>query len=84
MLRRIRNSFVIATLTLAVFAQSSAPKYRDPKLAIEDRVADLLSRMTLEEKVDEIYGGDNPKSRCSIPRAPTSADQAPGRLAGAL
>ncbi|MGO4881741.1 MAG: CIA30 family protein [Bryobacteraceae bacterium] len=61
MLRRIRNSFVIATLTLAVFAQSSAPKYRDSKLAIEDRVADLLSRMTLEEKVAEITGGDNPK-----------------------
>jgi beta-glucosidase len=30
------------------------PKYRNPKLAIEDRVADLLSRMTLEEKVEQI------------------------------
>jgi beta-glucosidase len=30
------------------------PPYRNPKLAIEDRVADLLSRMTLEEKIGEI------------------------------
>jgi len=35
-------------------ANDSAPKYRNPKLAIEDRVADLLSRMTLEEKVGQI------------------------------
>ncbi|HZR66837.1 MAG TPA: CIA30 family protein [Terriglobales bacterium] len=30
------------------------PAYRNPKLAVEDRVADLLSRMTLEEKVGQI------------------------------
>jgi beta-glucosidase len=30
------------------------PKYRNPNLPLEDRVADLLSRMTLEEKVAEI------------------------------
>ncbi|MBO0912031.1 MAG: glycoside hydrolase family 3 protein, partial [Acidobacteria bacterium] len=33
---------------------NSSPPYRNPRLAIEDRVADLLSRMTLEEKVQEI------------------------------
>lgn len=37
--------------------QDSTPKYRNPNLAIEDRVADLLSRMTLEEKVQQITGG---------------------------
>lgn|GEM_PF-4771335 len=31
--------------------------YRNPKLAIEERVADLLKRMTLEEKVEQISGG---------------------------
>jgi len=35
-------------------ANENTPKYRNPKLAIEDRVADLLSRMTLEEKVEQI------------------------------
>ncbi len=38
-------------------AKENTPKYRDPSLAIEDRVADLLSRMTLEEKVQQITGG---------------------------
>lgn len=32
-------------------------KYRNPALAIDDRVADLLSRMTLEEKVGQLTGG---------------------------
>src|SRR5215469_16454511 len=35
-------------------SNDSTPKYRNPNLAIEDRVADLLSRMTVEEKVDEL------------------------------
>jgi beta-glucosidase len=35
----------------------NTPAYRNPNLAIEDRVADLLSRMTLEEKVQQIMGG---------------------------
>ena len=35
----------------------ASTRYRDPKLPIEDRVADLLPRMTLEEKVDQLAGG---------------------------
>ena len=34
-------------------AQSTQP-YRDPKLGVEERVADLLSRMTMEEKVAQL------------------------------
>src|SRR5438874_6853279 len=34
----------------------NSPAYRNPDLAIQDRVADLLSRMTLEEKVEQIAG----------------------------
>ncbi len=33
------------------------PAYRNPDLPVEQRVADLLRRMTLEEKVDQITGG---------------------------
>src|SRR5215469_17494441 len=46
-----------ALLSPAAKAQENndqAPAYRNPKLAIPDRVADLLSRMTLEEKVSQI------------------------------
>lgn len=33
---------------------SDAPRYKDANLPIPDRAADLLPRMTLEEKVDQL------------------------------
>src|SRR5665647_228590 len=33
---------------------NALPPYRDPALAVEDRVADLVGRMTLEEKVGQM------------------------------
>lgn len=33
----------------------SVPVYKNPKASIEDRVNDLLPRMTLEEKVAQLY-----------------------------
>src|SRR5579885_2936543 len=35
-------------------AGQEAPAYNNPKLSVEQRVADLLSRMTLEEKIAQI------------------------------
>ncbi|HXX17124.1 MAG TPA: glycoside hydrolase family 3 protein, partial [Candidatus Eremiobacteraceae bacterium] len=43
----------VVTLSACISAQEQ-PAYRNPKLAIEERVADLLSRMTLEEKIDQL------------------------------
>src|ERR1035441_4690349 len=44
-----RNPFILAFLILAVqqliTAQTAAPKYRDPKLTIDERVADLLGQI---------------------------------------
>jgi beta-glucosidase len=37
---------------------ANAP-YRNPKLTVQERVADLLPHMTLEEKVAQICGGEN-------------------------
>src|ERR1700691_5319445 len=37
-------------------AQQATPPYRDPKIPVEQRVADLLSRMTLEEKIAQLEG----------------------------
>ena len=44
----------------AVNAESSVipPPYRQADLPIEQRVADLLSRMTLEEKIDQLHQGN--------------------------
>ncbi len=41
-------------------AQTPLPDYRNPKLPIEQRVADLLKRMTLEEKVEQLGGRFRP------------------------
>jgi beta-glucosidase len=51
--------FYLFTIFLFVSAAASgqnALPYRDPKLPVEQRVADLLSRMTLEEKVAQMEG----------------------------
>ncbi len=38
-------------------SHDAGPRYKDAGLPIEERVADLLSRMTLEEKVDQLATG---------------------------
>jgi beta-glucosidase len=48
---------VVVAFSLPLRAQQTLPPYKDAHLAIEDRVADLLSRMTLEEKVAQVAGG---------------------------
>jgi beta-glucosidase len=58
---RLRILALVSTLScFPAIAQLSDPPYKNPHLAIADRVADLLSRMTLEEKVAEITGGPHP------------------------
>src|SRR5215211_635509 len=52
--------FTGATLALllasrALFAQASSPPYRDASRAVDDRVRDLIGRMTLEEKFWQLF-----------------------------
>ncbi|HEV2698384.1 MAG TPA: glycoside hydrolase family 3 protein, partial [Terriglobales bacterium] len=67
MTTRLFLRFALCLATFSVFSRSqqssivTTPLYRNPKLSIEDRVADLLSRMTLEEKVEQIAGGESKK-----------------------
>ena len=53
--------YVGAALALAAFVlsaqQQTVPDYKNPALPIEQRVADLLPRMSLDEKVDQLRGG---------------------------
>lgn len=64
--------FFSATLTFAQNpAESSPAPYKNPSLPVEQRVQDLLDRMTLEEKVAMLSGADwmqtVPNERLGIP-----------------
>lgn len=50
----MKRLLVSAFILTSLLAQSQ--KYKDAKAPIEDRVKDLLSRMTIEEKIDYIGG----------------------------
>jgi beta-glucosidase len=45
-----------------------APHYRNPNLPVEQRIADLLARMTLEEKVAQLQGAWENRQFFSDPR----------------
>jgi beta-glucosidase len=63
---------------LITTAQQPVPDYRNPKPPIEKRVADLLQRMTLDEKVNELCGG---RDLAILDRTGQfSADRGPGLL----
>jgi beta-glucosidase len=57
---RIGRLFLVFSVVLLVLcgiqAQDPAPDYRNPGLSIERRVDDLLKRMTLDEKVEQLAG----------------------------
>jgi beta-glucosidase len=59
----LRLTFGLALFTLCAVAQETSapspatPRYKNAALPIADRVADLLPRMTLEEKVYQLTGG---------------------------
>jgi len=47
----MRRSCFLALLPVLLWACSGEPRYTEPQLPVEKRVEDLLSRMSLEEKV---------------------------------
>ena len=56
-MNRFRTIFLAALVIGAAPLSAQQPSYKDKSKAIADRVADLLARMTLEEKVEQITGG---------------------------
>ena len=65
---------VLCVLLIASPATTQAPKpdprapYLDPKLPFEKRVDDLISRMTLEEKVSQMMNAAPAIPRLGIPQ----------------
>jgi beta-glucosidase len=68
--RKIGASVLLVVLLhLSLFAQTdrSAIKYKNPQLPIEERVNDLVSRLTLEEKVSQMLDVAPAIARLDIP-----------------
>jgi beta-glucosidase len=61
-------------------AATDAPKYRNSNLAIEDRVADLLSRMTLQEKMRQLSGGGEGQTEVIDPTGTYTSESARATL----
>lgn len=51
---RVAFAGALFVLVTGLSAQTSRPEYLNPKLPVEQRVEDLLSRMTLEQKVAQL------------------------------
>jgi len=63
------GAFLCAAICSTLFAQqtSGEPAYKNSKLPVDERVADLVSRMTLEEKVSQLGDASDAVPRLSIP-----------------
>jgi beta-glucosidase len=51
----VRDGLHFSLESRATNKDGSVPIYKDPTASIEARVADLLPRMTIEEKVSQMY-----------------------------
>ncbi|NWF88067.1 MAG: hypothetical protein HXY50_01250, partial [Ignavibacteriaceae bacterium] len=49
-------SFITYSFILMESTSTNLPKYQNSSVSIEERVDDLISRMTLEEKIDLLGG----------------------------
>lgn len=70
-LSRLISSILLFSIFAAfipnAFAQTSIPPYKNPKLPIDQRVDDLVSRMTLEEKALQMQNGAPAIPRLDVP-----------------
>jgi beta-glucosidase len=93
---RAALAFLLLAIVVRATAQAPPPAYRDRSRPVEERVADLLARMTIEEKVAQLQGIWNRKSEVQAADARFSPDKArpvlglglgevsrPGELGGA-
>jgi len=60
-------TLLLVSLPRGAAGQAPAPPYKDPSLPLDRRVDDLVSRMTLEEKISQMMNGAAAVERLGIP-----------------
>lgn len=70
MKRTFSNCFLLLLLlgTTSLIAQDYAHDFQNPELSIEERTEDLISKMTLEEKVGQLMYGAPAIDRLGVPQ----------------
>jgi beta-glucosidase len=68
-LQKLWLVFSILFLVAASCSRQETPSYRDPDLPVEERISDLLSRMTLEEKTAQLVGAMPTMTSASDPES---------------
>jgi len=63
----LNTFFVITLLSQPATENVKPPPYKDQSLSIEERVNDLVSRMTLDEKVGQMVNAANKIERLDVP-----------------
>ncbi|MDP4291990.1 MAG: hypothetical protein Q8908_12985, partial [Bacteroidota bacterium] len=53
-IRNVLLCLMVLGMPMMSLAQKAAPKYKDPSVPIEQRIEDLLKRMTLDEKIQQL------------------------------
>src|SRR6185295_4235932 len=86
---RMSRRLVAAALGLAAFhaglaAQAPLPPYRDAARSVDERAADLLARMTLDEKVAQLQGLWKRNAKMQGPGGVFDPAGAPGLLANGI
>ncbi len=74
----------VAVLAVAAAPPPAVPDYKNPRLPVERRVADLLSRMTLQEKIAQLEGIWKEKSRIEDARGDFDPAKAASVLADGI
>ena len=62
-----RLSFLCLLISAFAVAQEAQPAYKNPQLSVEERVNDLVSKMTLQEKVSQLGHTADAIPRLGIP-----------------
>ena len=68
MFTKIRRAALISIASLAALLAQPAPLYKDPQAPMEKRVDDLVSRMTLDEKIGQLMNDAAAIERLGVPR----------------
>jgi beta-glucosidase len=61
-------TMLVASSSLSAQPATNAPAFRNPDLPLEKRVADLIGRLTVEEKISQLMMGSAEIPRLGIPR----------------